>query len=351
MKKALFAFIFILVALGVAAVVVYSWLNNQAFSSTMSSSNVPVEFEIKEGQGSEEIGQSLENQKLIKDKNLFYYYVWKTETSNLLQAGIYELSPNMTIGEMVDKFKKGDVLVKTLKLTIPEGFTNKKIVEALEGKKPSITQEFTEIVNCKCLGKVNCGCDVFSKKYDILKEIPSGVDMEGYLFPDTYFIDEEETGATLVSKFLNNFNKKVDEEMKAEIRAQGKSLHEVITLASIVEREVRTDRDRKLVAGIFRKRIDDEFPLQSCATLSYFLGIDKPQFSYEDTQQESPYNTYINPGLPPGPISNPGLDSIEAVVYPEASDYYYFLSNPETGETFYSTTLEEHNQKKLENGL
>jgi len=351
MKKILIVLAVLFVFVLLAGYVFYSWLNKNAFEGTASASNIKQEFEIKEGEDSKVIGAKLQEAGLVKDKNLFYYYIWKTKSSSSLQAGVYELSPDMKIGEMVEKFKAGKIIDKTVKLTIPEGFTNKKIIQALEAKRPDIADEFAKIISCKCLNDNECECDVFSKKYPALAQIPSGVDMEGYLLPDTYFIDEEETGATLVSKFLNNFNKKVDQTLLAEINRQGKTLHEVITMASIIEREAKTDEDRKIVSGIFWDRLGDEFPLQSCATLAYFMGVDKPQFSLEETQVDSPYNTYRYPGLPPGPISNPGIAAIRAAIYPQQTDYYYFLSNPDTGKMFYSKDLDEHNQKKLENGL
>lgn len=351
MKKILFAIVVFISFAAIGMLMYYSWLNKNAFNGTASASNITKEFEIQEGEGSKVIGKKLEDAKLIENEKFFYFYIWKTDTSNLLQAGVYELSPNMTIGEMVDKFSSGKIVDKTLKLTIPEGFTNKKIIAALNKKKPELVEEFAEIINCKCLNQPDCGCDRYSKKYDALKQVPLGVDMEGYLFPDTYFIDEEETGATLVSKFLNNFNKKVNKDLREEINSQGKSLHEIITMASIIERETRTDEDREIVSGIFWDRIRDDFPLQSCATLAYFLDTDKVQFSYEETQIDSPYNTYRNAGMPPGPISNPGIASIKAAIYPKSTEYYYFLSNPETGKMFYSKDLDEHNRKKDENGL
>ncbi|MEA1925993.1 MAG: endolytic transglycosylase MltG [Patescibacteria group bacterium] len=351
MKRFLFVSIFLLLASVAVFTLAYSWLNDQVFDGTASPSNIIQKFEMKEGDGSTEIGENLEKEGLIKNKNFFYFYVWKTKAANFLQAGTYELAPNMTIGQMVEKFSNGDVIVETLKLTIPEGYTNKKIVNALRSKKPSIADEFENIVNCKCLNRKACSCDVFSKKYDFLRNIPQGIDMEGYLFPDTYFIDGEEAGATMASKFLNNFNKKINQGLKDEIAFQERSLHDVVTLASIIEREVKTDKDRRLVSGIFRKRLDDKFPLQSCATLAYFLNVDKPQFSYEDTQCDSLYNTYINPGLPPGPISNPGFASIRASIFPQKSDFYYFLSNSKTEEIIYSKTFDEHQQRKAENGL
>lgn len=351
MKKILITFLILFLLFTMTAFIYYSWLSKNSFEGVASASNIKKEFIIEEGEGSKTIGAKLETDGLIKDKNFFYFYIWKTDTAASLQAGVYELSPNMTIGEMVEKFNAGEIVIKTVKLTIPEGYTNNKIIKVLQDKKPSIAEEFEKIVNCKCLNEADCACDQFSQKYEILKQIPKGVDMEGYLFPDTYFVDEEETGATMVSKFLNNFNKKVDKDLKSAIGQQEKTLHEIVTMASIIEREVRTEEDRKIVSGIFWDRMRDDFPLQSCATLAYFLDVDKPQFSYEETQIESEYNTYRYPGMPPGPISNPGIASIRAAVYPQHSEYYYFLSNPETGKIYYSKDLDEHNQKKVENGL
>jgi UPF0755 protein len=350
-KKLILALVALILIAVVGAFIFYSWLSKNAFYGTASSSNITKEFEIKEGDGSKVIGSKLESEGLIKDKNFFYFYIWKTDTGGSLQAGTYEVAPNMTIGEMVAMFSDGKIIEKTVKLTIPEGFTNKKIIAALEKKRPELVAEFSKIVSCKCLNESECDCDQFSQKHEALQQIPAGVDMEGYLFPDTYFIDDEETGATMVSKFLNNFDKKVNQELRKEIIAQGKTLHEIITMASIIERETRTDEDRKIVSGIFWDRLRDDFPLQSCATLAYFLDVDKMQFSYEETQIESPYNTYRYPGMPPGPIANPGIASIKAAVYPQQTEYYYFLSNPETGKMFYSVDLEEHNRKKAENGL
>ncbi|MEA2007252.1 MAG: endolytic transglycosylase MltG [Patescibacteria group bacterium] len=351
MKKFLL-FLIVLIFVGVGVFYsIWRWIEVQSFFGTMSSSNISKEFEIKEGEGSTEVGENLESAKLVKDKNFFYYYVWKTETSSKLQAGTYELAPSMTIQQMVRRFTDGDIKSKILKLTIPEGYNNRKIIRQLRKIKPSITDEFENIVTCKCLSETNCECDVFGDKYDFISKIPVGVDIEGYLFPDTYFIDEEETGVTLASKFLNNFNKRIDKDLRNSVISQGKTLHEVVTMASIVEREVKTDSDRKIVSGIFWNRLGNDFPLQSCATLAYFLDVDKPQFLIEETKVESPYNTYINSGLPPGPISNPGIASIRAAVDPQDSDYYYFLNDAETGEIVFSRTNEEHVENKIKHGL
>lgn len=139
--------------------------------------------------------------------------------------------------------------------------------------------------------------------------------------------------------------------MRVEIEKREKTIYEIVTMASILEKEVKTPEDMKIVSGIFWKRIDQGRPLQSCATIAYVLGREKKQYSYEDTRTPSPYNTYINKGLPPGPINNPGMNSILAAVYPKETDYNYFLTDPETGKTIFSKTLEEHEENKVKYGL
>lgn len=349
MKKILL--VVIIIAVAIVAIFLVKNFKNQAYIGTVSQSNVVQTFVVNEGEGVKEIGVSLEEAGLIKNKYHFYYYIWKTKSGSKLQAGEYELTPNMNIQQISEIFADGKIKVSIVKMTIPEGFNNKKIIARLEKNKPELSEDFKKFVNCKCLGQGGCECDKFSSQFKFLQEIPAGIDMEGYLFPDTYFIKEEDTSEIMVAKFLNNFGRYLSSDLLEEIENQGKTLHEIITMASIIEREARTNKDRKVVSGIFWDRIEDEHALQSCATLAYFLGTDKMQFSFEETRTDSPYNTYINPGLPPGPICNPGLESIRAAIYPEETDYYYFLSNPETGEMVYSKTIDEHNRNKDKNGL
>jgi len=131
----------------------------------------------------------------------------------------------------------------------------------------------------------------------------------------------------------------------AQLHKEGKTINEIITMASILEKEVPTYDDQKVISGIFWNRVRDNYPLQSCATIAYVLGIDKWIYSLDDIEIDSPYNTYKNTGLPPGPINNPGLSAIQAAVYPSETDYYFFLSAPD-GQTIYSRTFEEHLDNK-----
>jgi UPF0755 protein len=186
----------------------------------------------------------------------------------------------------------------------------------------------------------------YKSDYSFLADAPAKGDLEGYLFPDTYRIFASTTADDIVRKMLSNFDSKVSPEMLTEISRQKKTLHQIITMASVVEKEVTSKSDMKVVAGIFWDRIKNGQALESCATLAYVLGENKAQYTYEDTRIKSPYNTYINRGLPYGPIANPGLNAISGTIYPTYTDYNYFLSRPDTKETVFSKTYEEHNLNK-----
>ena len=190
----------------------------------------------------------------------------------------------------------------------------------------------------------------FHEKYQFLQD-ENIKTLEGYLFPDTYFFSKEINTEGIIEKMLDNFNKKLTESLREEIKSQGKTISEIITMASILEMEVRNKNDREVVSGIFWNRIKNRQPLQSDITLTYVLGVKKKQYSIEDTKADSPYNTYLNKGLPPGPISNPGMDAIIAALHPKATEYSYFLSDPDTGETVFAKTFEEHKKNKEAHGL
>ena len=189
------------------------------------------------------------------------------------------------------------------------------------------------------------GKSAWQTDYEFLTDAPESASLEGYIFPDTYYIDSQKGVETLIIKSLNNFDQKLSEDIRQEISNQGKTIFEVITLASIVEREVPSLSDKKKVADIFLKRLSADIGLQSDATINYITGKGLTQPSYADLQIDSPYNTYKYRGLPPGPIANPGFDSIIAVVYPASNPYYYFLTTKD-GEVIYSRTYEEHLDNK-----
>ena len=258
------------------------------------NSQEKVIFSIEKGEGSRDIALNLERQGLIGWAPIFRVYVLTIGVSGKQQAGEYLLSPSMNIPEMAQKFTKGEVV--TLKLTIPEGFTAEQIKEKLR-QFPSLSGQ----------------------------ELSSMDEKEGYLFPDTYNFSYNTTLEEVLKTIEDNFGKKVTPDLKAEIESQGKTLDQIIVMASLLEKELKTREDKKLAAGILWKRL----------TIGMALQVDAEMW------------TYANPGLPPVAICNPGLESIEAAVYPEKSEFWYYLSTPE-GETIFSRTLEEHNVAKYE---
>lgn len=349
-KKSKIIIIGLLLLLWIAFLVWWK-TEKEAFNGAMSSSNITVDFEAKEGDGSTEVGKKLQQAKLIKHRWYFYYYVWKTGTDSKLQAGVYELASNMKIEEMVSKMVKGEVKSRRVKLIVPEGFNNQKIVKLLQEKKPELADQFQNLAMCQCLNQAGCECDLFSKKFDFIKQIPKGVSLEGYLFPDTYFIEEDDTAEVLMTKFLTNFKRKINQDLLTSIQRQNKSLHEVLTMASIVEREANKEIDRKLVAGILWRRIQEGVPLQVDATLSYALAKDQIKYYHKDIEVDSLYNTYLHKGLPPGPIANPGMEAILDTLNPQKSDYLFFLSDAKTGEMVYAVTAQEQEENKKKHGL
>ena len=262
-------------------------------------------FLVEKGQNLFQISQNLEKEEFIKSKFFFDFYVLIKRGQNKLKAGEYFLTPSMNIAKIAGKIISGETA--KIIVTIPEGFTVKQIEELLSLKLP-------------------------------------GTNLEGFLFPDTYQFQIRGGEEEVVKRMRDNFEKKFT-PYRNEVSGAGLTTFEVITMASLVEKEVQTLKDRKIVSGILWKRKNNNIPLQVDATINYITGKKGVKVSTEDTKIDSPYNTYKYLGLPAGPICNPGLESIRAAIYPEDSDYWYYLSVPE-GETIFSKTLEEHNIAK-----
>ncbi len=295
-------------------------------------SSPPQIFQVKKGQGAFEIAKNLKKERLIKSEFSFLLYLVLKGKTKSLQAGYYLLSPSMTPFEIAQKLIEGDVIFE--KITIVEGENKNEIAEYLEEKGILKKENFLEKIKLK----------YWREKYEFLKDVKAE-DLEGFLFPDTYFVKKGETEEEIISKFLDNFDKKVNEKLREEISEKGKSLYDILILASLLEKEVKTFEDKKLVAGILWKRLENEIPLQVDATITFITGKKTIKIPAEDLKIDSPYNTYKYKGLPPTPICNPGLESILAAISPQQSDYWYYLTTPE-GNTIFSKTLKEHNIAK-----
>ncbi len=292
-------------------------------------------FIVKEGEGLKEIAENLRLERVIGNKWVFILHVWFQGKADDLQAGKYSLSPSMDIPEIAGKIINGEVYRDWVKITIPEGWTNKQLEEKLIELGILVPEKYESY-------------RVATEDFPFLVDRPPAPSLEGYLFPDTYYFDKEtDIVETVVKKMLINFGEKLTQDLRDEIKRQEKTINQIVTMASILEKEVKSDEDRAIVSGIFWKRLKDKYPLESCATIAYILGIDKWRYSIEDTRIKSPYNTYINTGLPPTPINNPGLSTIRAAIYPKESEYNFFLTDPETGATIFSKTFEEHNRNKV----
>jgi len=303
-------------------------------------------FVIEKGEGLRSISSNLKKYGLIKSKILFELYALLGNSVRNLQAGVYNLSPSMNIPQILTKFTSGDTIKE--KITILEGWSLKEIGKYFK-EKGIIKQEkeFFEIVGAP--GKVGTQSQLvekLSEEFDFLKEKPKNVSLEGYLFPDTYEIEPKEDLQKIVRKMLKNFDQKITEDLKKEIASQGKTLFQVLTMASLLEKEVKSYEDRQIVAGILWKRLRSGWPLQVDATLTYLTGRDSLELTKKDKEIDSPYNTYKYYGLPLGPICNPGLESIKAAVYYKESPYWFYLTTPE-GRTIFSKTLKEHNYNRF----
>ena len=287
-------------------------------------------YNLERGMGSKDIATTLINQRIIKSGVFFRIFTIVTFQHTKLQAGKYELSPGMTIPEIVKKFVSGDTVKN--KITIIEGWNLDDIGTYLEDKNVYLKKDFLAATKKD-----------LRKEFEFLEDQPQNASLEGFMFPDTYYIFEDATVEDFLKTTLSNFDKKLSPDLRKEIDNQNKSVFQIITMASMVEKEVQSTEDKKIVSGILWKRIKEGIPLQVDATVNYITHKNDPKVSIKDTKIDSPYNTYKYYGLPLGPISNPGMDSIIAAIYPTKTDYWYYLSADGTGKIIFSRTLEEHN--------
>lgn len=276
-------------------------------------------FKISNGEAGRQIAENLEKQGLIKNDFLFRSYALLRGGSKKLQAGTYLLSPSMSVAKIFKKIVSGDALKE--RITIIEGWNLRDIAWYFENKGMFQAEELLEL----------------SESFE--------AGLEGYLFPDTYLIDKDTALEEIVKIMLDNFDKKLSSDLREEIEKQGKSISQIVIMASLLEKEVRDYQDKQIVSGVLWKRLGIGMALQVDATISFITHKKTSKISKAETQINSPYNTYIYRGLPKGPICNPGLDSIRAAVYSKKSDYWYYLSTPE-GETIFSETLNKHNIAK-----
>lgn len=288
---------------------------------------------IPAGSSNQEIARILAEQKVIKSKLVFLLYSKYLGYDRSLKAGSYVLDLSWDLFEILEELKKGQV--RTTTFTIPEGYTIEQIAERLSKNGLVNKEKFLSLTNSSQF------------KIPFLEDVGSeGYLLEGYLFPDTYQVAEEMDEADIIKMMLNRFTEVYDESMRDRAKKLGLTDHELITIASMIEKEAKYDQDRALIASVIYNRLQIGMPLQIDATIQFALETPKANLDYQDLEVESPYNTYKISGLPPGPIGAPGKASIEAALYPRETNFLYYLAKQD-GTHVFSRTLQEHNTAKL----
>ena len=278
------------------------------------------------GSSSRAIAKRLVEQKLIRSAYAFRIMVRHRGTGRRLRAGIYALRRNMALWQIVDEFEKGQVTL--VRLTVPEGLTTGAIAELWEATGFGTAAAFREA----------CESPRLLKQYGLEDKT-----VEGYLFPNTYKFAKGTTAEKAVEMMLSEFKQRWTETFDKEAEKLGFTQHEIVTLASVIEKEAGSISECPRIASVFHNRLKQKWRLQADPTVLYALGNPKRLLTRADLRVDSPYNTYKHRGLPPGPIANPGIDSIRATLYPEKTDYFYFVAIGE-GKHHFSKTLSEHNR-------
>jgi len=273
------------------------------------------------------VGQTLAEHGVIHSAFGFRILARLTGKGTSLKPGAYELSPAMAPLAVLDKIARGDVSARWV--TFPEGFTLSQMGERLAAAGCGRADRFMRLTRS------------FGSSFRAGFSHPAN--LEGYLFPDTYLLPLGASEEDVIKETLDCFERRVIGPLGAEISRSGMTLHEVITLASMIEREAKIPKDRLLISAVLRNRLRKGMLLECDATVLYALGRHKNRVFYRDLDVDSPYNTYIYPGLPPGPIANPGLESIKAALRPAKVDYLYYVAAGD-GSHIFSKSLEQHHQ-------
>lgn len=320
-----------------------------------SSSTEYITVDIPEGSGNKYIGQILEKAGVIKSATVFNYYTKFKNYSNF-QSGYYNLQASMDLDEICELLKEGGTPQPEKpslgKILVTEGYTIKQISEAVtknSAKKnastPYSSEDFLKVVQDETF------ISKMAAKYPkLLSSLPSADQvtyrLEGYLFPATYSYYKETSMEDIVEEMISTMDSYMSQYYDT-IAASGKSVNDVLTLASLVEKEGSTDDDRRNIASVFYNRMNNNMPLQSNIAILYAMGKLGEETSLAadasiDTSIDSPYNVYTNTGLMPGPVDSPSLAAIEATVNPASTDYYYFVADVKTGKVYYSENFDDH---------
>jgi len=336
-NKILKSAVTIMIALIVVSGLGYAKYNNDIYSTAQADSFESERFLVKKGENLNQISSKLKQQNLIKDEFSFKVYAKLNNLESQFKPGVFEINHQQNSAEILATLTTSTAVKETAVL-IPEGSTVIEIDQRLANLDLIKAGEFSKAVN-----KFTSNPD-FTKKFPKLAHLQDSTlphTLEGYLFPDTYFVNPTNfSNEEFINKLLNNF---LSRTSKLDFSSSKRSLAEIINVAAMIEEEANKDVDRPLISDIIWKRLDIGMTLGIDATLLY-LKNDR-EIDFKDLQEDSPYNTRKKQGLPPGPITNPGLKSIESALNPEKNDYYYYLTGRD-GKMYYGITLEDHNRNK-----
>lgn len=295
------------------------------------SSTEEILFEVPPGASTTGIAKALKEAELIQNANAFKAKVKAMDMDGKMQAGAYMLSPSMDVASIIEKLVSGDVYVDKVTFTIPEGYEVRQIADVLAEKGLIDKEAFLDVLAHHAFD------------YPFLEGVDRSNLLEGFLFPATYTVQRSATEVDIVTAMLNRFAQSFGQEAMDRAHELGMTVNEVVTLASIIEREARIKEEFPIISSVFHNRLNKEMLLQSCATVQYILKERKPVLSIADTKIDSAYNTYMYSGLPPAPIASPGDLALESALYPADTRYLYFVTKEtEDGSHYFNETYEGH---------
>mgnify|MGYP000862961426 CR=1 FL=1 len=313
----------IIVSLGIRA-------SNQQYLPVDPDNKTPVDIYIPADASARQVASILEENGVIRNRNAFLAYCRKERLDTMLKPGHYTFNRSQALTEIVHNITQGQVV--KIKVTIPEGYSVKEIGALLVEKRFCTEQSWQEAINAEY-------------SYNFLQKVSTDnkYRLEGFLFPDTYYIEENTSPEEIVNMMLHNFAQVWNNDFASQAEAKNMDIYETIILASLIEEEAMHEDERRTISGVIHNRLRDGMYLQLCPTVLYCFDQKKTVLNDADLDIESPYNTYRHPGLPPGPISNPGKASIAAALNPEKTPYYFYVSKGD-GSHYFSRTFQEHLQ-------
>ncbi|MCS6775401.1 MAG: endolytic transglycosylase MltG [Chloroherpetonaceae bacterium] len=306
----------------------WGWLQFQPASRTYR----PVSVVVEPGANLTTVSAVLRRQGVIRNALALRWVARSWNGRWKVRAGLYTLSPDMSLAQIIQRLQQGPEQppADQVRVTVPEGYTLRQIAEVLHRQGVTDREQF--------LACATDGAQIARLQADF--PLPART-LEGYLYPDTYYFRRKTPAVQVIQTFLANFSRRFARPYQQEIRASGRTLHHLVTVASLIEREARVPQDRARIAGVLDNRLQRGMRLEVDASVLYALGTHRERVLYRDLKVDSPYNTYRHRGLPPGPIANPGLEALRAALHPEPHAYLYYVARPD-GSHIFTSTYEAH---------